>query len=130
MWFFSFSPTGREYRRLAASEKYWRGRVDSLEGEVKTLNKTIFALYDKSFDRFLTGVVKTHAIGDEVKRVVNDTPVPDTHQMDVQTFLNEKEEEYRRQAKEAGKTQADAEFLFNQDRLSLIEQFENQESFY
>lgn len=122
-WFSSLFATRRELRRLAADNKYLRGRVESLEAENGVLRNTILERDSAWADRFLTGIAKTYAIGDVVKESIQRKfDIPVQHEKQWKDFLKEKEADSYRLMRESGASELERKMAFERN----IPDFQNE----
>jgi hypothetical protein len=133
----------QEYDRLAESRKFWRGRALSYEADIQRLNGLLLSetskgaalLQETAFtvlDRCFTSVLKTHAVGDQIKSSVSAEPPQsktERYQKELDAFLVLKKQEWVEkvlEAQEAGVYGHDPEAEFQKNRQLYVAEFDSQ----
>lgn len=119
--------TRRELARLVKDADFWRKRALALEKELKSQDSYYREYILAVFDRFLTGVVKVPAIRDEVKASVTDHGEEKKfHELERRVFLEDKLDQLKEWAREAGKSPEDAQVVYDQNLTAYELEFEAQ----
>lgn len=106
---------------------FWRKRALALEKELKSQDSYYREYILAVFDRFLTGVVKVPAIRDEVKASVTDHGEEKKfHELERRVFLEDKLDQLKEWAREAGKSPEDAQVVYDQNLTAYELEFEAQ----